>query len=112
MSNQVSKKQQMENRTARPHTLAGAIGGLFRIFGARVSDADLAARWSEIMGRDIGGISTLAAIKKTPNGKFNIAVRPINPAFALQLSYQSAEITKRVNKYFGFDAVNKVTFRK
>ena len=110
MSNQQNKK--IEIRTARPHTLAGAVGGLLRIFGARVSDADLAARWGEIMGADIGDISTLAAIKKTPNGKFNIAVRPINPAFALQLSYQSDEITKRVNKYFGFDAVNKITFRK
>lgn len=110
MSNQQNKK--LEVRTARPHTLAGAMGGLLRIFGARVSDADLAARWRDIMGRDIGGISTLAAIKKTPDGRFNIAVRPINPAFALQLSYQSAEITKRVNKYFGFDAVNKITFRK
>ena len=102
----------MDVRTAHPHTLASAIGGLFRIWGARVSDADLAARWSEIMGADIGGISTLAAIKKTPDGKFNIAVRPINPAFALQLSYQADEIAKRVNKYFGYDAVNKVTFRK
>ena len=112
MSNQVSKKQQMETRTARPHTLAGAIGGLFRIFGVRASDADLNARWAEIMGADIGGISTLAAIKKTPDGKFNIAVRPKNPAFALQLSYMAPEITNRVNKYFGFDAVNKITFRK
>ena len=110
MSNQQNKK--IEIRTARPHTLAGAVGGLLRIFGARVSDADLAARWGEIMGADIGGISTLAAIKKTPNGKFNIAVRPINSAFALQLSYQADEIAKRVNKYFGFDAVNKITFRK
>lgn len=110
MSNQVNKK--LEVRTARPHTLAGAVGGLLRMFGARVSDADLAARWRDIMGDDIGGVSTLAAIKKAPNGKFNIAVRPINPAFALQLSYQSDEITKRVNKYFGYDAVNKVTFRK
>jgi hypothetical protein len=112
MSNQVSKKDQMKIRTARPHTLAGAIGGLFRIFGVRASDADLAMRWAEIMGPDIGEISTLAAIKKKPNGKFNIAVRPINPAFALQLSYMAPEITKRVNQYFGFDAVNKVTFRK
>ena len=110
MSNQQNKK--MDVRTAHPHTLASAIGGLFRIWGARVSDADLAARWSEIMGADIGGISTLAAIKKTQDGRFNIAVRPINPAFALQLSYQADEITKRVNKYFGYDAVNKVTFRK
>ena len=110
MSNQQNKK--LDIRTERPHTLAGAVGGLLRIFGARASDADLAARWGEIMGDEIGGISTLAAIRKTPDGKFNIAVRPINPAFALQLSYSAPEITKRVNKYFGFDAVNKVTFRR
>ncbi|MBP5707530.1 MAG: DUF721 domain-containing protein [Alphaproteobacteria bacterium] len=110
MSNQVSKK--MEIRTARPQTLASALGGLIKIFGGHASDADLAARWGEIMGPDIGGISTLAGITKTKDKKFNIAIRPKNPAFALQLSYQSAEITKRINKYFGFDAVNKITFRK
>ena len=109
MSNQQNK---LSTRIARPQTLGAALGGLIKIFGGHASDADLAARWSEIMGADIGGISTLAGIKKTRDGKFNIAVRPINPAFALQLSYSAPEITKRVNKYFGFDAVNKVTFRK
>ena len=109
MSNQQNK---METRTARPQTLAAALGGLIKIFGGHASDAELSARWSEIMGADIGEISTLAGIKKTKDGKFNIAVRPKNPAFALQLSYQSDEIKKRVNKYFGYDAVNKITFRK
>ena len=109
MSNQ---KNKIETRTARPQTLAAALGGLIKIFGGHASDADLAARWTEIMGTDIGGISALAGIKKAQNGKFNIAVRPINPAFALQLSYMAPEITKRINKYFGFDAVNKITFRK
>lgn len=109
MSNQQNK---LDKRTERPQTLAAALGGLIKIFGGHASDADLAARWSEIMGNDIGEISALAGITKTRDKKFNIAVRPKNPAFALQLSYQLAEITKRVNKYFGYDAVNKVTFRK
>ena len=109
MSNQQNK---METRTARPQTLAAALGGLIKIFGGHASDAELSARWSEIMGANIGKISTLAGIKKTKDGKFNIAVRPKNPAFALQLSYQSDEIAKRINKYFGYDAVNKITFRK
>ena len=109
MSNQQNK---LETRTERPQTLAAALGGLIRIFGGHASDADLSARWGEIMGNDIGEISTLAGITKTRDKKFNIAVRPKNPAFALQLSYQSDEIKKRVNKYFGFDAVNKITFRK
>ena len=109
MSNQQNK---IETRTERPQTLAAALGGLIRIFGGHASDADLSARWAEIMGREIGEISTLAGITKTRDKKFNIAVRPKNPAFALQLSYQSDEIKKRVNKYFGYDAVNKITFRK
>jgi len=109
MSNQQNK---LEKRVARPQTLAAALGGLINIFGGHASDADLAARWADIMGADIGGISTLAGITKTRDKKFNIAVRPKNPAFALQLSYQSVEITKRINKYFGYDAVNKITFRK
>jgi len=109
MSNQPNK---LEKRTERPQTLAAALGGLIRIFGGHASDADLSARWAEIMGDDIGGISTLAGITKTHDKKFNIAVKPKNPAFALQLSYQAAEITKRINKYFGYDAVNKITFRK
>ena len=112
MSNQQNKTDKIQVRTERPQTLAAALGGLIKIFGGHASDADLAARWSEIMGRDIGGISTLAGITKTRDKKFNIAVRPKNPAFALQLSYQAAEITKRINKYFGYNAVNKITFRK
>ena len=107
-----SQQNKIENRTSRPQTLAAALGGLIRIFGGHASDADLAARWAEIMGADIGSISTLAGITKTRDKKFNIAVRPKNPAFALQLSYQKDEITKRINKYFGYDAVNKITFRK
>ena len=109
MSNQQNK---LTTRVARPQTLGAALGGLIKIFGGHASDADLAARWSEIMGHDIGEISTLSGIRKTKDGKFNIAVRPKNPAFALQLSYQSDDIAKRINKYFGYDAVNKITFRK
>lgn len=109
MSNQPNK---IANRTARPQTIAGAMGGLIKIFGVRASDADLAARWAEIMGPDIGAQTVLAAIKKTRTGRFNIAVRSINPAMALQLSYQVPEITRRINRYFGRDAVEKITFRK
>lgn len=110
MSNQQNNK--IFERTKRPTTMAGAIGTLMRIFGVRASDADLSMRWDEIMGDDISNISTVIAIKKQKNEKFNIILRPKNPAFALQLSYMSDEIIKRANKYFGYDAVDKVSFRK
>ncbi len=109
MSNQRNK---FDQRLSRPQTLAGAMGGLLKIFGIRASDSDLIARWSEIMGPEISSIATIAAIKKTRNNKFNISIRPTNPAFTLQLSYMSEEIKERINKYFGRDAIEKITFRK
>lgn len=88
------------------------MGGLLRIFGARASDADLAARWDEIMGPEIATVAQIAAIRKNRENKYTIAIRPVNPAFTLQLSYQADEITARINKYFGRDAVAKISFRK
>lgn len=108
----MDNKLNLNKRTARPQTLASAFGGLFKIFGTRASDADLAKRWGEIMGDDIASIAKLVAITKTRDKKFNIAVRAANPAFALPLSYQTDEITRRINKYFGYAAVNKITIRK
>ncbi len=109
MSNQANK---ISNRYSRPQTLAGAVGGLLKIFGIRASDSDLSARWEEIMGNNISSIAKLAAIKKTRNKKFNITLRPTNPALTLELSYMTEEIKQKINKYFGYDAVEKISFRK
>lgn len=109
MSNQQNK---LSKRLTRPQTLASAFGGLIKIFGARASDADLLKRWREIIGDDIASIAKLVGIRKTIDKRFNIFIQAENQAFALQLSYQISEITKRINKYFGYDAVNKVTVKK
>ena len=101
-----------EKRDARPGTLAGALGGLMEMLGVRASDADLAARWDAIMGPDIASIARLAAVRKMRDGKYTIVVRPANPAFTLQLSNMAPEITARINKYFGREAVAKISFRK
>lgn len=109
MSNQTKK---IDSRYSRPQTIAGALGGLIRIFGVRASDSDLQARWAQIMGADISSVASLAAIKKNRDNTFNIVIRPTNPAYALQLSYRRDEIITRINKYFGYDAVSKISFRK
>lgn len=109
MSNQPNK---WDKRSARPGTIGAALGELMQMLGVRASDADLAARWDQIMGPDIATIARLAAVRKTRNGKYNIVVRPANPAFTLQLSYMTGDITARINKYFGRDAVEKISFRK
>ena len=105
-------KPNLTNRTTRPTTFAGALGGLMQIFGVRASDTDLANRWNDIMGDDIASVATLVTIKKTIGNKFSIVIKPTNPALTLQLSYQKDEILRRINKYFGYDAISKITFRK
>lgn len=109
MSNQPDK---FSKRVCRPQTIAGALGGLMRHFGVRASDADLVARWPEIMGAEISSVAQVAAIKKMRDGRYNVAIRPISPAFTLQLSYMTDEITEKLNNYFGRDAIGKISFRK
>lgn len=109
MSNQLNN---FDKRSKRPQTLASAMGELMQMFGIRASDADLVKRWEKIMGAEIAGIATIVAIKKMKDGRFNITLRPKNPALTLQLSYMTEEIKEKINKYFGRDAVAKISFRK
>lgn len=111
MSNQKNKTE-FGKRIARPQSIAGALGGLFKIFGVRASDADLVARWPEIMGPEISNMADICAIKKTRTGEYNIVLRPRNPAYTLKLSYMTDEIKKQINKYFGTECVGKISFRK
>lgn len=112
MSNQNDKKAKIEKRFSNPQTLASAIGSLMNVFGARASDANLAENWASIVGPEIANISSVVAVKKTRNNKFNIVLRPISPAFSLELSYKTEECIKKVNVYYGYDAVEKITIRK
>lgn len=111
MSNQ-DKKINLDIRKSRPQTLAASFGNLMNVFGVRASDADLATNWKNIVGADIANISNVVAIKALKNNKFNIVLRPVSPAFALELSYKVDECTARINKYYGRDAVAKITIRK
>lgn len=111
MSNQ-DRKINLDIRKSRPQTLAAAFGGLMEMFGGRNSDADLANNWENIVSADISKISNVVAIKLSRDKKFNIVLRPVSPAFALELSYKVDEIKSSVNKYCGRDAVGKITIRK
>lgn len=107
-----NNEKKLATRITRPTTIAGVFGNLFNIIGVRASDSDLAERWDKIMGPDIASIAKLVTIKQTLDKKYAIVIRPTNPALALQLSYSRDEILRRINKYFGYDAISKITFRK
>ena len=111
MSNQ-DKKTNLVIRKSRPQTLAASFGGLLDTLGIRASDADLSENWVSIVGNQIANISKVVAIKKARNNKLNIVLRPVSPAFALELSYKMDECTQKINKYYGYDAVAKITIRK
>lgn len=111
MLNQDSKNK-IKMRKSRPQTLAASFGGLLESFGVRASDSDLVENWQSIVGTDIARIANVVAIKVVQNKKFNIVLRPVSPAFALELSYKIEECKKKINKYYGYDAVSKITIRK
>ena len=111
MSNQ-DKKINLELRKSRPQTLAAAFGGLMEMFGGRTGDADLVNNWAKIVGTDISKISNVVAVKLSRDKKFNVVLRPISPAFALELSYKVDEIKTKIDKYYGREATGKITIRK
>ena len=107
-----NKKINLDVRKNRPQTLASAFGGLMEIFGARTGDSDLAKNWKTIVSKDISSIANVVAVRKTRDKKFNVVLRPINPSFALELSYRLEDCKKQLNNYYGTDAVAKITIRK
>ena len=111
MSNQ-DKKINLDIRKQRPQTLAAVFGDLMEMFGARTSDADLVNNWKTIVAPEISKISNVVAVKMMRDKRFNIVLRPVSPAFALELSYKVDEIITQINKYYGRDAVGKITIRK
>ncbi|MDR1207600.1 MAG: DUF721 domain-containing protein [Rickettsiales bacterium] len=68
----MNKAQDFNKRKGRPQTLGGAFGDLLRKFGRHSSDADLVARWVDIMGPEIAGIADLVSISKI---KSNVSSR-------------------------------------
>jgi len=105
-------KPNFYGRISRPQSLGGAFGGLLKVFGARASDADLSARWDEIMGDDLSRIGKISGVKKTKNKKINISIKPVVPAMATELSYRIEEFRLKINKYFGYEAVEKIIIGK
>ena len=115
----MNKPFNLSHRIARPQSLGGAFGGLLRLFGRTASDSDLSTRWPEIIGAELAGQATLVGISKGTKGKKKgqaagrtLKVKAMNPARALTLSYRTEEIRIKVNKYFGYDAVTRVTIGK
>ena len=112
----MNTKPNLSKRISRPQSLGAAFGGLMKIFGARASDADLAENWEHVVGADLARLAKLSGTRKVGAGsarpkQFNITLKPSVPAMATELSYRTEEFRIKINKYFGYDAVGKITVK-
>jgi len=93
-------------RDSRPMFIGAAINNFLLRLGAKASDSDLAKKWGDV----VGGDSELIKISRGVSGR-TAFVRAKNPAARLALSYDAPEIAKKINKYFGYDAIAKVVVK-
>lgn len=92
--------------------LVGEIGGVaFRRFG--FVQSAIVSRWSEIVGERYAKVSSPESIR-FPMGKKSSGVLTllVEGAHSPLLQHLAPLIIERVNRFFGYEAVNRVVFRQ
>jgi hypothetical protein len=92
--------------------LVGAIGGVaFKRFG--FVQSAIVSRWAEIVGERYAKVSSPESIR-FPMGKKSGGVLTlfVEGAHSPLLQHLAPLIIDRVNRFFGYEAVNKVVFRQ
>jgi len=92
--------------------LVGDVGGLaFRRFG--FIQASVVSRWGEIVGERYAKVSSPESIRfpagKKSGGVLNIVVQG---AHAPLMQHLAPVIVERVNRFFGYSAVSRLSFRQ
>jgi hypothetical protein len=101
-----------QGRARAAGELIGDVGGLaFRRFG--FVQSSVVSRWSEIVGERYAKVSTPESIRfpagKKSGGVLNIVVQG---AHAPLMQHLAPMIVERVNRFFGYSAVAKLSFRQ
>jgi hypothetical protein len=102
-------------RSCRPRSagdLVGEIGGQsFRRFG--FVQGSIVSRWSEIVGERYARVSTPESIRFPAGRKVGGALTLlVDGAHAPLIQHLTPMILERVNRFFGFEAVNRIVFRQ
>jgi hypothetical protein len=114
----MSKRKQTEEeapRSCRPRAageLVGDIGGQsFRRFGFMQSS--IVSRWAEIVGERYAKVSSPESIK-FPAGKKagGVLTLLVDGAHAPLIQHLTPMIVDRVNRFFGYAAINRIVFRQ
>ena len=113
----MSKRKPEEDspRSCRPRAageLVGDIGGQsFRRFG--FVQHSIVSRWSEIVGERYGKVSCPESIK-FPTGKKagGVLTLLVDGAHAPLIQHLTPMIVERVNRFFGYAAINRIVFKQ
>jgi hypothetical protein len=114
MSKQKPSKDKTE-RSCRPRAageLVGDIGGQsFRRFG--FVQGSIVSRWGEIVGERYAKVSSPESIR-FPAGKKagGVLTLLVEGAHAPLIQHLTPVIVERVNRFFGYAAVNRIVFRQ
>ena len=109
------KAQNDSERSCRPRSageLVGAVGEQsFRRFG--FVQSSIVSRWSEIVGERYAKVSSPESIRFPMGQKAGGALTLlVEGAHAPLLQHLAPIIIERVNRFFGYAAVNRVVFRQ
>jgi hypothetical protein len=102
-------------RSCRPRAageLLGDVGGMsFRRFGFMQSS--IVSRWAEIVGERYAKVSSPESIK-FPAGKKagGVLTLLVDGAHAPLIQHLTPMIVERVNRFFGYGAINRIVFRQ
>lgn len=114
MSKQKTSKEDSP-RSCRPRAageLVGDIGGQsFRRFG--FIQSSIVSRWAEIVGERYAKVSSPESIR-FPTGKKGGGALTllVDGAYAPLIQHLTPLIIERVNRFFGYAAVNRIVFRQ
>ena len=102
-------------RSCRPRAvgdLVGEVGGLsFRRFG--FVQSSIVSRWAEIVGERYARVSSPESLRFPSGRKSGGALTLlVEGAHAPLIQHLSPMIIERVNRFFGYAAVNRVIFRQ
>jgi hypothetical protein len=109
------KKPQEAPRAKRARAVGDmlpAIGGAaFRRFG--FVQSSIVSRWHEIVGERYAGVSSPESIRFPPGKKSSgVLTLVVEGAHAPMMQHVAPVIIERVNRFFGYPAVERVSFRQ
>ena len=83
----------------------------FRRFG--FVQSSVVSRWREIVGEQYAGVSSPESIKFPPGRKSNgVLTLVVEGAHAPMMQHVAPVIVERVNRFFGYPAVERVAFKQ